>query len=57
MGLDEVPQAGDRFDVCKDDESARLTTADRKEKVVASQTSTPATKMSLEQIFAKVTVG
>jgi translation initiation factor IF-2 len=57
MGLEEVPQAGDRFDVARDDEAARLLANDRKAKLAENPATSPSSKMSLEQIFAKVKAG
>jgi translation initiation factor IF-2 len=57
MGLEEVPQAGDRFDVSRDDEAARLLANDRKAKLAENPAASPSSKMSLEQIFAKVKAG
>ncbi len=56
MGLDEVPLAGDRFDVCESDEAARSLAEERKGKAAAVANAANG-KMSLEQIFAKVKAG
>ncbi len=56
MGLEEVPQAGDRFDICENDEIARKLAADRRS-LHLQQSTTPNQKMSLEQIFSKVKAG
>lgn len=55
MGLPDAPEAGDRFDVTKDEESARRIAEQRKERKQAEET--PNSKMSLDQIFAKVKSG
>ncbi len=54
QGLDEVPQAGDRFDIVKDEAAGDQVVAIRREQLrIASATK----KLSLEDIFAKVTKG
>lgn len=55
LGLGDVPQAGDRFDVVKDEATAEKISGIRKEqaRIAASDTK----KLSLEDIFAKVTKG
>ncbi len=55
MGLPETPQAGDRFDVVKSEEAAREVAEKRKAAKVAEET--PNSKMSLDQIFAKLKSG
>ncbi len=52
-GLDAVPSAGDVFDVVKSEEVAKEIIEKRISKTKASQ-ATPALKMSLEDLFAKV---
>lgn len=56
MGLEEVPLAGDRLDVCESDEAARALAAERRSKASAIASASTG-KMSLEQIFAKVKSG
>lgn len=55
QGLDEVPAAGDRFDVVKDEETALRVAQIRKDKEFEAAQVTK--KMSLEEIFSKVTQG
>ena len=55
LGLPEPPMAGDRFDVAKDEESARALAAQRVN--AAYVTENPHSKMSLEALFAKVRSG
>ena len=55
LGLPEPPMAGDRFDVAKDEESARKIADQRLSQVKREET--PNSKMSLEQLFAKVKSG
>lgn len=55
LGLEGVPAAGDRFDIVKDEDVANQVVAIRKEQIEASVT--PNSKMSLEDIFSKVTKG
>jgi translation initiation factor IF-2 len=55
LGLNGVPQAGDKFDVVKDERSAEDAARIRQD-VVDAQKNT-AKKMSLEEIFAKVQKG
>ena len=56
MGLPETPQAGDRFDIVKDENAAeRLSEQRIAEKKKANET--PSSKMSLEQLFSKVKQG
>ena len=54
MGLDSVPNAGDTFDVVKDEETAKAIVEKRREKTKLSQAVVTPTKMSLEDLFAKV---
>jgi len=55
MGLPEPPMAGDRFDIAKDEASAREIAEQRKGLVKASET--PHSKMTLEQLFSRVKTG
>jgi translation initiation factor IF-2 len=55
LGLDEVPLAGDRFDIVKDEKMAEEAVRIRKEKLLAEKTISQ--KLSLEQIFSKVKQG
>lgn len=56
MGLPETPQAGDRFDIVKDESAAeRLSEQRIAEKKKASET--PSSKMTLDQLFSKVKTG
>ena len=55
MGMPEPPQAGDYFDVTKDEEMALNLSSQRKAKVVSVDQ--PNSKMTLEQLFAKVKTG
>ncbi len=56
MGLPSTPQAGDRFDIVKDEAAAeRLSEQRIVEKKKASET--PSSKMSLDQLFSKVKTG
>lgn len=55
LGLPEPPMAGDRFDIAKDEESARKI-ADQRLSLVKRE-ETPNSKMSLEQLFARVKSG
>lgn len=54
-GLPEPPQAGDRFDICIDEEVARTIAEQARAGKVEAHT--PATKLSLDQVFAKVKTG
>lgn len=54
-GLDNPPEAGDRFDACLDEETARRIATQRQDERAKSEV--PSSKMSLEQIFAKVKSG
>lgn len=55
LGLPDTPMAGDRFDIVKDEEAARRIADQRKSAVKREET--PNSKMSLEQLFAKVKSG
>ncbi|MAE73865.1 MAG: translation initiation factor IF-2 [Bdellovibrionaceae bacterium] len=55
MGLPDAPQAGDRFDVTKTEADAERLAQSRKDMKVAE--AVPSSKMSLDQIFAKVKTG
>lgn len=55
LGLPEPPMAGDRFDMAKDDESARKIADQRSAQV--KQEETPHSKMTLEQLFSRVKTG
>jgi translation initiation factor IF-2 len=54
QGLDEVPQAGDRFDIVKDEGTGQQVVANRRETLRIANTTK---KLSLEDIFSKVTKG
>lgn len=54
LGLSEVPQAGDRFDVTPDDKVAEGIASERKLRAQASEV-TP--KVSLEDLFSKLKAG
>lgn len=56
LGLDAVPSAGDKFDIVKDEDTAVKVSTLRREQVEKAA-ATPAAKMSLEDIFAKVKSG
>lgn len=56
LGLEAVPAAGDKFDVVKDEDTANKVSTLRKEQAEKAA-ATPAAKMSLEDIFAKVKSG
>ncbi|KYG64303.1 translation initiation factor IF-2 [Bdellovibrio bacteriovorus] len=56
LGLEAVPAAGDKFDIVKDEATANEVSTLRKEQAEKAAT-TPASKMSLEDIFAKVKSG
>ena len=53
LGLPESPNAGDQVDICKDEKAAEEIASVRREKANAAVT-TPNSKMSLEDLFAKV---
>ena len=55
LGLEGVPAAGDRFDVVSDEKTAEGVVASRKQVTLAEATIRG--KMSMENIFAKVTQG
>lgn len=55
LGLEGVPGAGDRFDVAVDEKTAEQVVQTRKDVVLAAQSG--AKKMSLEDMFSKVTQG
>ncbi len=55
LGLPSPPMAGDRFDIAKDDESARSIAAQRLSLIAIEET--PNSKMTLEQLFARVKTG
>ncbi len=55
MGLPETPSAGERFDVVKNEEAAREVAEKRKALKEADEV--PSSKMSLDQIFAKMKSG
>lgn len=55
LGLESTPMAGDKFDIVVDDEAAEHVVAIRKELALAK--ATVSGKVSLEEIFAKVTRG
>jgi translation initiation factor IF-2 len=56
LGLDGVPAAGDKFDIVKDEKTAEEMSTLRKEQA-AKAAATPASKMSLDEIFSKVKSG
>lgn len=56
LGLEAVPAAGDKFDIVKDEDTANKVSGLRKEQAEKAA-ATPAAKMSLEDIFAKVKSG
>lgn len=56
LGLEAVPAAGDKFDIVKDEDTANEVSTLRKEQAEKAA-ATPAAKMSLEDIFAKVKAG
>jgi translation initiation factor IF-2 len=56
LGLEGTPAAGDRFDIVADEDTATEVATLRKEQAQKAEV-TPASKMSLEDIFAKVTKG
>ncbi|MCB0407505.1 MAG: translation initiation factor IF-2 [Bdellovibrionales bacterium] len=55
MGLANTPDAGDFFDVTKDEETARAIAQAREMEIEKEEQ--PSSKMSLDQIFAKVKAG
>lgn len=56
LGLEAVPSAGDKFDIVKDEDTAEKVSTLRREQAEKAA-ATPAAKMSLEDIFAKVKAG
>ncbi|WII71964.1 translation initiation factor IF-2 [Bdellovibrio sp. 22V] len=56
LGLEAVPAAGDKFDIVKDEDTANKVSTLRKEQAEKAAAA-PASKMSLEDIFAKVKSG
>ncbi|MFS4460317.1 translation initiation factor IF-2 [Bdellovibrio sp. HCB2-146] len=56
QGLESTPAAGDKFDIVKDESTAEKAAALRKEQAEAAA-ATPASKMSLDEIFSKVKSG
>lgn len=55
LGLPEPPMAGDRFDMAKDDNTARQIAEQRKSLVKREEV--PHSKMTLEQLFSRVKSG
>lgn len=55
LGLDEVPAAGDKFDIVKDEKTLERVMDVRKAAKLKAETMTP--KLSLEEIFAKAKQG
>lgn len=55
LGLPETPQAGDRFDIVKDEEAGRILAAQRV--TLAKTDDMPNSKMTLEQLFSRVKSG
>lgn len=55
LGLSEVPQAGDKFNVCKDEKTARNMAEVRKEKIKSETMSTG--RVSLEDLYAQIKEG
>ncbi len=56
LGLEAVPGAGDKFDIVKDEATAEKVSSLRKEQAEKAA-ATPATKLSLDEVFAKVKTG
>lgn len=56
LGLDAVPGAGDKFDVVKDEATAEKVSTLRREQAEKAA-ATPAAKLSLDEVFAKVKAG
>lgn len=56
LGLEAVPNAGDKFDIVKDEETAVKVSSLRREQAEKAA-ATPTSKLSLEDIFAKVKAG
>jgi translation initiation factor IF-2 len=57
LGLSDVPQAGDSFEVVKNDKLARVLVADRQAAADAARTPTGRAAVSLEDIFAQYREG
>ena len=55
LGLPETPMAGDRFDITKDEDAAQKIAAQRKGGI--KREDTPNSKMTLDQLFARVKSG
>ncbi|MEY4617803.1 MAG: translation initiation factor [Pseudomonadota bacterium] len=55
LGLDDVPGAGDKFDIVKDEKTMERVVELRK--AAKLKADTPASKMTLEEIFSKVKQG
>jgi len=55
LGLEDVPQAGDKFDVVKDERAAEEAAKIRKERTDAAKNATK--KLTLDEIFSKVQKG
>ncbi len=56
LGLDDVPAAGDRWDIVKDEKAAEEVAANRREQFLSTQ-STLGQKKTLEEIFSKAKQG
>ena len=56
LGLDDVPAAGDRWDIVKDEKAAEEVAANRREQFLATQ-NTLGQKKTLEEIFSKAKQG
>ncbi|CAE79427.1 translation initiation factor IF-2 [Bdellovibrio bacteriovorus] len=56
LGLEAVPAAGDKFDIVKDEVTATKVSELRKEQAEKAA-ATPAAKLSLDEVFAKVKAG
>lgn len=54
IGLPDCPNAGDRFDVCKDDKSAEEIARTRREEIAKANEAKP---ISLEDLFSKIKTG
>ena len=55
LGLDEVPSAGDKFDIVKDEKTLERVVSLRK--ALKAKAEIPSSKMTLEEIFSKVKQG
>lgn len=55
LGLDEAPQAGDKFDVVKDEKTLERVLEVRRDQKMKAQN--PSSKLSLEELFSKVKEG